>query len=299
MNDLIGMKELYDINIRLNQPIEIGKRRYEINETILSFERAEIAQIVEEKTHKKATGGYHNNMLIDWEIDTQANFAITHGVLSPSTWAVLSNSKLTEKESKSVPYKETLLVTEEQEDVWTITLKYIPNHVDKKMGIQGNPENEPMPMGRVPWLPLKPLPPSKEHFIFCYDADTGKRILNFDIYGNKIIFKAPHRKIMIDYTFDYDDDIVELEVGNRLLNNFMNLTGKMTTKDYFSGEPKTAIIEIPRIKIYSNLAMRLGSDYNDPIVSDFYFTGYPPENKYDDRIFKLTFLNHELTGEYV
>jgi hypothetical protein len=45
-------------------------------------------------------------MLIDWEVDKEATFAITHGVLSPTTWAVLSNSKLNKKEAKSVSYKE-------------------------------------------------------------------------------------------------------------------------------------------------------------------------------------------------
>jgi len=34
---------LYDINIRLNSPLELGGRKYDINETILSFERADIA----------------------------------------------------------------------------------------------------------------------------------------------------------------------------------------------------------------------------------------------------------------
>jgi hypothetical protein len=43
MDNLVGMKELYDINIRLNQPLQIGSRKYDINETILSFERADIA----------------------------------------------------------------------------------------------------------------------------------------------------------------------------------------------------------------------------------------------------------------
>ena len=178
MDNLVGMKELYDINIRLNQPLQIGSRKYDINETILSFERADIAQINESKHHKTAKGGFNNNLLIDWEIDTQATFAITHGILSPTTWAVLSNSKLNESKKKSVPYKESVDVIED-DNCWYCLLKYIPNHIDGQWGLQGNPENEPLPMGRRPWLPLKPLPPSKDRFIFCYDMETGNRIMNF------------------------------------------------------------------------------------------------------------------------
>ena len=297
-NNLVGMKELYDINIRLNQPLEIGKRKYDINETILSFERAEIAQIQEQKNHKTARGGFQNNMLIDWETDTQATFALTQGVLSPSTWAILSNSKLNEGRFKSVSYKEQVNVVED-DDYWFCLLKYIPNHVDGDWGIQGNPDNEPMPMGRKPWLPLKPLPPSKDHFIFCYDMETGCRIMNFEVCGNMIKFKCDHRKVMVDYTFDYEDKIIELDVGNRLFNGELNLTAKMTVKDYFTGEPRTAILEIPRLKIHSNLAMRLGTNYENPVVSDFYFIGYPEEGRQDNKIFRLTFLNQELTGDYI
>jgi len=176
-------------------------------------------------------------------------------------------------------------------------LKYIPNHIDGKWGIQGNPENEPLPMGRREWLPLKPLPPKRDKYIFCYDLETGNRIMNFEVAGNKVIFKGNHNKVMVDYTFDYDDDIVELDVGNRLFNGFLNLTGKMTTKEHFSGETRTAILEIPRIKIYSNLAVKLGSLYQDPIVSEFYFTGYPEEGRQaeNESVCKITFLKHELT----
>ena len=300
MDNLVGMKEMYDINIRLNQPLEIGGRKYDINETILSFERADIAQIQENKEHKQARGGYNNNMLIDWEIDKEVTFAITHGILSPTTWAVLSNSKLNKKGAKSVSFKEQLTVIED-EDFWYVDLKYIPNHVDGTWGLQGNPENEQMPMGRREWLPLKPLPPKPDRFLFCYDMETGNRIMKFDVCGNRIIFRGEHRKVMIDYTFDYVDDILQLDIGNRLINGFLNLTAKVTAKDFFTGEPRTAIIEIPKLKIVSNLSMKLGTSYNEPVVNDFCFIGYPQEGQRAEMnsVCKFTFLNSELTGEYL
>lgn len=89
-----------------------------------------------------------------------------------------------------------------------VLLKFIPNNLNERYGIQGNPENEQMPMGRREWLPLKPLPPQSDKYIFCYDMETGARIMKFEVCGNKIIFKGEHRKVMVDYTFDYKDDIV-------------------------------------------------------------------------------------------
>lgn len=300
MDNIAGMKEMYDINIRLNQPLEIGSRKYDINETILSFERADIAQVQESKNHTQARGGYNNNLLIDWEVDKEVTFAISHGVLSPSSWAALSNSKLNKKGSKSVSYKEQLDVIED-EHFWYVDLKYIPNNLNEQWGLQGNPENEQMPMGRREWLPLKPLPPQKDKFMFCYDMETGNRILNFEVYGNRVIFKKEHRKVMVDYTFDYNDDVLSLEVGNRLFNGFLNLTAKMTTKDYFTGEPKTAILEIPRLRLASTIGMKLGTTYSEPVVSDFFFIGYPQEGQQAElnSVCKLTFLRNELTGDYL
>lgn len=300
MEDLGGMKELFDINIRLNNPITVGNRKYDINETILSFDRAEIAQIQQSKTKTTARGGFHNRALIDWEVEGECSFAVTHGVLSPLSWAVLSNSKLVEKQNKSVPYKESLDVIED-DDFWFVDLKYTPNHCNEPMGWQYNPENEPMPMGRKPWLPLKPQPPEKDKFIFCYDEETGQKIVNFAICENRIIFKGEHRRVAIDYTFNYDEGIRELSIGNRLLSGDLNLTAKMTIKDYYSGQPKTALLTIPKLKIDSNLTLKLGSNIEDPVISDFYFTGYPGEGRKpeDETVFYITFLNSELTGEYV
>jgi len=70
------------------------------------------------------------------------------------------------------------------------------------------------------------------------------------------------RKVEVDYTFDYEDKIRTLEVGNRLLNGFLRLQGKMSVKDEKSGEVTTAILEMPKIKLSSSLSIALGKNYN-------------------------------------
>ncbi len=229
MENLVGIKELYDVNIRLNKPLEIGKKKYDINESILSFSIAEIAQIQQAKTEKSATGGYLNNTLINWSNDREVNFAITHGVLSPKSWSILSNSKLSEPQEKSIPFNEEIVAVDTDEYCY-VDLKHIANNVDR-LGAQPNPFNEPLPMGRRPELLLKPLPPSKEKWIFCYDAETGRRIRDFEVWQNRVYFKEPYRKVLVDYTFTYENGIQTLEIGNRLMNGFVRLEGKMSAKD--------------------------------------------------------------------
>ena len=296
MDTFAGIKELYDVSIRLNRPLEIGNRKFNINETILSFKTAEIAQIQEKKKEVMARGGLHNNPLVFWEIDKEMGFALTHGVLSATSWALLSNSKINEPKFKSVAYNETLHTVEDNEYCY-VELKYYPNGIEERLGAQPNPNFEPLPMGRRPELMLKPLPPSKIRWIYCYNEETGLPIRDF--YGNKIFFQKPYRKVMVDYTFTYEDKIRELDIGNRLFNGFLRLDAKMSVKDEKSGEVTTAILELPKIKLSSNLSMRLGKNYESSTVSDFYFTGYPEEDSKKGTVAKITFLDKELTGDYI
>ncbi|MCD8210090.1 MAG: hypothetical protein LUC37_00955 [Prevotella sp.] len=94
MDKKMGIKELYDVTLRLNDPLDIGDKHYDINEIILSFEKAEIAQIKQETESIAARGGFHNQVLMYWDIDDDMEFSISHGVLSPTSWALLSNSKI-------------------------------------------------------------------------------------------------------------------------------------------------------------------------------------------------------------
>ena len=298
MEHFSGMKELYDVSIRLNNPVEIGKRKYDINEAILTFKTVEISTASESKRTVMAHGGYNDNPLIYWEVDKEMDFSITHGVLSPTSWAVLSNSQIKNPQFKSVSYNETVEAIEDEKYCY-IELKYIPNAIDGIIGAQPNPNFEPLPMGRRPELMLKPLPPSKTKWIFCYDVETGLPIKQFQIYGNKLFFQQSFRKVMVDYTFTYEDKIKVLEVGDRLFEGFLRLDGKMSVKDEISGEVTTAILELPKIKLSSSLSMRLGKNYESSTVSDFYITGYPEENKKNGSVARITFLDKELTGDYI
>ena len=296
MDNFSGIKELYDVSLRLSKPLEIGGKKYNINEAILNFKQIEISQVSEQKSNVWARGGHNNNPLVNWEVDKEVQFAVTNGVLSPKSWALLSNSQLKNPKNKSVGIIEELKAIEDKTYCY-VDLKYCPNSIDGIWGIQPNPHLEPLPMGRREELELKPLPPSLKKWIFCYDLETGKSINNFSIYGNRIFFNQFYRNIMVDYTFTYEDKIQVLEVGNRLFNGFLRLDGKMSVKDEKSGEVTTAILEIPKIKLSSSLSMRLGKNYENSTVSDFFFIGYP--NEKEGTVANITFLNTELTGDYI
>lgn len=296
LDNFSGMKELYDVSLRLNKPLEISGKKYNVNESILTFKQIELSQIQEQKTDTWARGGHNNIPLVNWEIDKEIRFMVSNGVLSPKSWALLSNSQLKNPKRKSIGLIEELK-TIEDETYCYVDLKYCPNSIDGDWGLQPNPDMEPLPMGRRQELALKPIPPSLTKWIYCYDMETGQKINSFSIYGNRVFFKQFYRKVMIDYTFTYEDKLQVLEVGNRLFNGFLRLDGKMSVKDEKSGEVSTAILEIPKIKLSSSLAIRLGKNYESSTVSDFYFIGYP--NEKEGTVANITFLDKELTGDYI
>ena len=47
--------------------------------------------------------------------------------------------------------------------------------------------------------------------------------------------------------------------------------------------------------------MKLGKSYDASVVSDFFFIGYPDESRRREEqlIAKITFLDTELTGDYI
>ena len=70
-------------------------------------------------------------------------------------------------------------------------------------------------------------------------------------------------------------------------------------KDEKTGSVTTAILEMPKIKINSSLSILLGKNYDNSTVSDFFFTGYPVGAKEDERLAYITFLNMDITGDYI
>jgi hypothetical protein len=57
-------------------------------------------------------------------------------------------------------------------------------------------------------------------------------------------------------------------IGRELISGFISLEGKTRVKDDITGQTKTGIIKIPKLKIMSSLSMVLGTNAN-PVVGSF------------------------------
>ena len=107
MENLMGMKELYDVVLKATYPIEMGKRIIEEGEIILAFDNIQIAGLNEVKNYVVAQGGFDNRELITWETTKELPLNFSQGVFSKNQLALLSNSKLIDLE----PNNSVILIT--------------------------------------------------------------------------------------------------------------------------------------------------------------------------------------------
>lgn len=256
MNDY-GIKELYSVALKATYNMEINGIVYEPEETILRFDKLLIGVINEEKSGVSANGGYNNKSLINWDNTKDVQFNCMQGVLSKTSLAILSNSKLINKpkdEIISVPVIGEEIIPENG----IITLLHKPNGTG-----------------------------------FIYNKETGEKL-----YGG--LTEQTYQAlvpVIADYNYNYTNGSSTLEIGNRLFKGYIKLEGKMRLKDDSDGHDKTAIVTIPRIKITSSLAMRLGKNA-EPIVGNFSFIGYPVGMRGAEKVMSIQILNDDIDSDF-
>lgn len=238
MNELYGIKELESVVLKSTYPIEIGNRKIEEGEIILAFDKIQIGGFQELKDRVSAQGGFDNREWVTWETTKELPLSFTQGVFSLDHLALLSNSRLiTEEEQKN-----TILITEreslESDENCKIELKQVP-------------------VGKI----------------FVYDKMTGEK-LGYELSGREITIYEPYHDVQIHYQWGYEGGGRRLRVGQRLINGYLKLEAKTRLKEDTNGHTVTGIIEIPKLKLMSDLSIRLGRNA-DPATVAFNAVGVP------------------------
>lgn len=250
-----GTKELYDLRLKATSPMEIGNKRYEVGETILSFNDILIINFDELKSRVSARGGKKNKPRVTWEDTQEVTINFMKGTFSKTQFAFLSNSHIIQKQA-SAPYEITYSETKESDENGQIELRYVPKT------------------------------------LFIYD-ENGERITPLSVKNNLITLGNPYQSAQIDYTFDYIEDYQTYQLGVNLINGFLSLEAKMRLKDDQTGHNITGIIKMPKVKLMSDLSMRLGKDAS-PMVAQFSLTAYPSELSGDINICDITYLSSDI-----
>lgn len=260
MENNIGFKELYEVSIKATYPIEIGDRKIEVGETIAAFDRIQIANFEEKKNFISANGGFDNRARVWWEETKEIRLSLVQGVFTQSQLVLMTNAKLLENDGQSIVPVHCREVIETDENGLAIA----------KHNLQ------------TP--------------IFVYDKNTGSKLTDFTYENNVITIQVPYKEVIVDYYYSYDNKYSILSFGHALTNGYLSLEGKTRVKDDITGQVTTGIIKIPKLKLLSNLSMRLGSDAV-PVVGRLDAIAAPTGERGQKKVMELIFLTDDIDSD--
>ena len=260
MNSEFGLKELYEVSLKATYPIEVKGRIIEVGETIALFDKIQVANFQEIKKFVSANGGFDNRPRVWWEETKEIQLNFTQGIFSKTQMALMTNAKLLKSEGDSIVSVNCREVIETDENgVATAKFEF-----------------------STP--------------IFTYEVSTGEKITDYTINGNQLITSKPYTDILVDYYYNYNNGYEIISFGNSLTNGYFSLEGKTRVKDDITGQVKTGIIKIPKLKLLSNLSMRLGNDAI-PQVGRLDAVAVPAGTRGQKKVMELIFLNDDIDSD--
>lgn len=255
-----SLKDLYDVVIKCTYPMEVNGRKFEPGEVIAKFDEIQISNFQEIKSSIAARGGFDNRARVYWDSTKEVQLAFTQGVFSKTQFALLVGAKV------------------------------IYCAEDDKIEISQRDELETDKEGI---LTLKRIPAGK---IFFYDADSGAQIEQAcyeKVEENQYKFCDAYKMIVADYTFYYNANSSVVKIGRQLTNGFLSLEARTKVKLDGTGNIKTGIIKIPKLKLMSELSMRLG-EQSSPITGTFMATAIPVGERGNTEIMDIIFLEDDI-----
>ena len=253
-----SLKEIYDVVLKATYPMEINGIHFDIGDIIIKFDKLQLANFSEISSFVAARGGFDNRARVIWDELKEVPLTFTQGVFSKMQMAMMNNLKIIEsKENQSEIFTQ---VEETQSDGdGKIILKHIP--VNK--------------------LRIK-------------DEDGAN--LDYEIENNIITIKDIFKSVYVSYDFEYTNKMTYLTIGQRFLNGFLALEGRTRVKDDITGQTHTGIIRIPRLKLISDLSIRLGQNAT-PVQGTFKAIGYPIGVKGNKKAMEIIFLDDDIDSD--
>ena len=258
MESLLGMKELYDVVLKATYPIEVLNRTIEEGEVIARFDNILIANFQEIKSRVAATGGYDNRGWVFWEDTKEVKINFSQGIFSKTQLGLLANAKLIS------------------------TLSNTPIEISMQEIINVD-ENNNFTLKHTPTGP-----------IFVYDKNSGQK-LKFTT-NNNVYHVSEGNEVIVDYVYKYMGGASAMTIGQGLVSGFLTLEGKTRLKDDTTGQVVTGIIKIPKLKLMSDLSIRLGKEAI-PTIANFSAVGLPTGSKGRKKVMEFIVLNDDIDAD--
>lgn len=257
--DFSSFKDLESVKLKATYNIEIGNRKIEPGEVIAYFDKLQIAGFNEVTDFVAAQGGFGNAMRVIWETTKQVNVGFSQGVFSSEQFALLANSRLFDK-SPNQRVRITMREELESDENGVITCKYEP--------VQN---------------------------IFIYKKETGEK-LEFTQDELELTIEEPFTDVIVDYEFFYNNAAQDVVIGRRLLGGFVELEGFTRVKDDTTGNVVTGLLRIPKLRLMSDVSIRLGAQAN-PVVANFTGIAVPTGSKGNTYVMEFCYLSNDVMSD--
>lgn len=243
--------------------MKLGTRQVEAGETLIYLDKVSIGNFDEISQHISANGGFENAPLITWETVEGMRIILQQGIFSRSQFAILHDLKLIGENRRN------------------------PLYINQRESLEV--EDGKILLTRTPYSDL-----------YCYKKETGAKI---DIEPNsqnlrevKVKNAPDYSEVIADYYFEYEGMATTAVVGRAALNGFLSLQARTKVKDDITGQVKTGILTIPKVKLMSDLSMVLGKTV-DPLMGKMVLMAYPAGTKVNKTVMELAFLSEDLDSD--
>lgn len=257
----LSFKELYDVSLKLTNDEVIGDVSFSAGEVVAKFDKIQIFCADELKSVVSSRGGFDNRALVNWEETREVSLVFDQGVFSRLQLALLSNSKMIEVEEP-----ETVTIAKEEsletDQDGQITLAKAP--------IDGT--------------------------LFIYNASTGQRITGWTRSDKVVTIGAVYLSVLVRYDYSYVGGAEFVRVGQRLINGYLSLEGKTKFKDDSIGSVVTGLVKIPRLKISSEMHLKLGQQAA-PMSAIFKGVAIPVGTRGAKKIMDIIILNDDIDSD--
>ena len=259
MSNQFSFKDFENVFIKSTYDIETPSRVIREGEVLVQFDKIQIAGLSEVKDYVAARGGFDNRAHVLWETTRELNLTFSQGVFSKRQFSLMYNAKM-------------LDVSDEE-----------PVSISVYEEVESNERR---------WAKLSHVPSGD---LFVYDKETGLPIYYY-IEEDTITAQRPYQELIVTYTYNYTKGMKVCRIGQRLLNGFVSLEGRTRIKDDETGWVITGIIKIPKLRLMSDLSIKLGSQAS-PMVGTFKGVGYPVGSRTDAYVSELYFLSDDLDSD--
>lgn len=298
MDQRFGHKELYEVVLRAKQPMQFGKRYIEAQEPVLYFDNVNMSLLTEQNQPVFARGGFGNLPRVIWDERSEVQFQMIEGVMSAVGMSILLSADVaSQQENKSLQ----------------INMKEGPLPIVDYYSVDIEGVVVKFPCVELRHKPI--LYPERKVFIFIYE----RQAIQQKIYGKLMEIQDPlgqihyrlalaldknftipaenDRNYVVDYYYKYEDEALVYAVQKERFNGLFTLEAKFYSKDENEGQNYTNVLFMPKVRIVSNINLRLG-ERADPTVSTFNIIGLPETvGEYKNLIMDITRLNTDINAD--